>query len=76
MLKNEFSFCIRQKRKKTVKQDLNLITYLHNKTNKMKNYKIFNIFFIAILVLTTFSCGKKGCTDIDASNYDSKAKKK
>jgi hypothetical protein len=41
----------------------------------MKNYKIFNIFFIAILGLTTFSCGKKGCTDIDASNYDSKAKK-
>ncbi len=40
----------------------------------MKNVKIFSI-ILGITILTTVSCKKEGCTDENANNYSSEAKK-
>ena len=40
-----------------------------------KLLKDMKILILTILTLTLFSCKKKGCTDIDATNYSEKAKK-
>ena len=46
-------------------------TFVSNSNNMKKN-----ILFIALIVLAAFaSCKKKGCTDPNASNYNSEAKK-
>ena len=39
----------------------------------MKNLKFLGL--LSLLLLMTFGCAKEGCTNLDASNYNSEAKK-